>query len=126
MFLATVNQPKQLLYLSYIQQVGVEELKEGRTDIVALLAELRPGFRLVADLCWLENMDVNCATEIGKVMELCEQKGVGLVVRIIPNPEKDIGMSILSLFHYRRHPRIVTCKSVAEAGKLLGLCGLLH
>jgi hypothetical protein len=119
MFLATVNKPKQLLYLRYIQRVRVEELEQGRKDIDILLADLRRGFRLVADLSGLESMDVNCAREIGKVMELCEQQGVGLVIRIIPEPEKDIGMNILSLFHYHRHPRIVTCKDLAEAVALL-------
>ncbi len=121
MFLATVNKPKQLLYLSYIQRVGVEELERGRNDIVALLADLMAGFRLVADLSSLETMDTNCAKEIGEVMDLCQQKGVALVVRIIPDPQKDIGMNILSLFHYRRGLRIVTCAKLAEAGKLLAL-----
>ncbi len=121
MFLATVNKPKQLLYLSYIERVTVDELERGRKDIETLLADLAPGFRLVGDLSRLDAMDVKCSKEIGKVMELCEQKGVGLVVRIIPDPQKDIGMNILSLFHYRRHLRIVTCESLAEAGKLLTL-----
>jgi anti-anti-sigma regulatory factor len=101
--------------------VSAEELERGRKDIETLLAELTPGFRLVGDLSSLETMDASCAAEIGRAMELCEQKGVGLVVRIIPDPRRDIGMNILSLFHYRRHPRIVTCESLAEAGRLLAL-----
>ncbi len=121
MFLATVNKPKQLLLLSYIQRVRAEELEKGRKDIVALLADLASGFRLVTDFSRLDSMDVDCAKEIGKVMELCEQRGVGAVIRIIPDPEKDIGMNILSMFHYRRHPRIITCKDLPEAARHLQL-----
>ena len=121
MFLATVNQPRQLLYLTYIQHVTLQELERGRKDILALLDGVTTGFRVVADLNWLDRMDVECAAEIGRIMEFCEQRGVGQVVRIIPDPGKDIGLSILSLFHYRHNPHIVTCRSLAEAGKVLAL-----
>jgi hypothetical protein len=121
MFLATVNQLKQLLYLSFIDHVGVKELERGHADIVKLLAELPSGFRLLTDLSRLESMELDCAVEIGREMELFEQKGVGLVVRVIPDPAKDIGMNMLSFFHYHHHPRTVTCATMAEAAKLLAL-----
>ena len=66
-------------------------------------------------------MQVACAAEIGKEMELFEQKEVGLVVRVIPDPTKDIGMNILSMFHYSHRPRTVTCRSMTEAAERLGL-----
>jgi anti-anti-sigma regulatory factor len=121
MFLATVSKPKQLLYLSFIGRVSVEQLQQGREDIMSLLADLGSGFRVLADLSQLDSMDINCATEIGKVMELCEQMGVRLVIRIVPDPAKDIGLNILSLFHYRLRPRIITCNSLAEAEDALQL-----
>ena len=121
MVLATISKPKQLLYLSYIGQVSVEEVKEGLNDLVTLLEDLSSGFRVLADLSNLNRMDHKCATEIGKAMELCDQKGVGLVVRIIPDPRKDIGMNILTVFHYRHRPRIVTCENLVEAAEVLGL-----
>ena len=40
-------------------------------------------------------------------------------LRIIPDPHKDIGFKILSLFHYRRRVRIVTCATLGEAMKAL-------
>ena len=121
MFLATVSKPRQLLFVSFIGRVSVEQLQQGREDVVSLLADLGSGFRVVADLSQLDSMDINCAPEIGKVMELCDQRGVKLVIRIVPDPAKDIGFNILSLFHYRRRPRIVTFNSLAEAEKALQL-----
>jgi anti-anti-sigma regulatory factor len=121
MFLATVNKTKQLLCLNYIHQVEVEELKQGREELMVLLADLTSGFSLVTDLSRLDSMDVTCMAEIGKIMEICEQKGVGLVVRVIPDPAKDIGLSILSIFHYHPGPRTITCNNMVEAAKLLSL-----
>ena len=43
MFLATINKPKQLLYLTFIGQVRVEELVSGKEDVVALLFRARGG-----------------------------------------------------------------------------------
>ena len=121
MFLATTNKPKRLLYLSYIERVSPAELKRGREDVATLLADLPTDFRLLADLSRLESMDVACATEIGKLMELCAQKGVGTLVRVVPDPRKDIGLNILSLFHYGPRVRAVTCATMEEAAKMLAL-----
>src|SRR6266850_1548636 len=115
MFLATVNKSKQLLHLSFIDEVRVEEPVESRDELATLIADLKPGFRLLTDLGRLDSMSLDCADEIGKSMELCDQKGVGLIVRVIPDPMKDIGLNILSLFHYPHRPRTVTCESMVEA-----------
>ncbi len=114
-----VNASKQVLYLSYIGRVTAEELKEGRKDLPLLLAPLKPNFRLVTDLSQLDFMGVECGKEIGKIMELCDQKDVGVVVRVIPDPAKDIGMEILSMFHYLRPPEIFICRDIVEAAKIL-------
>jgi hypothetical protein len=121
MFLATVNKPQQLLHLSFIGEVRVEELTRSRDEVAALIAELKPGFRLLTDFGRLDSMGLDCASEIGKVMELCDQKGVELIVRVIPDPTKDIGMGILTLFHYPHRPRSVTSDSMVEAAQLLSL-----
>jgi hypothetical protein len=52
-------------------------------------------------------------------MDLLNQHGVAMIVRVIPDPHKDIGLNILSLFHYRRGIRIVTCKTMEEARTVL-------
>ena len=121
MFLVTSNKSKQLLHLSYIGRVEPEELKRGLEDLKTLVAELPPGFRVLVDFSRLESMDVACATEIGLGMEMISQGGVGLVVRLIPDAAKDIGLNILTAFHYARRPRVVSCENMAEAARALGL-----
>jgi hypothetical protein len=64
-------------------------------------------------------MDLACVPYIERMMDLFNKKGVETVVRVIPDPHKDIGMNIMSLFHYRRRVHIVTCKTLAEAMKAL-------
>jgi hypothetical protein len=54
-------------------------------------------------------------------MELLDRHGVELVVRVISDPTKDIGLSILTVFHYRNPPRTVICKTMEEAARVLSL-----
>ena len=111
----------RLVCLSYCQQVRADELKRGHEDVKSLLADLSPGFRVLADLSQLEAMDLGCIKEIGRVMELLDRSGVEMVVRVIPEPGKDIGFNILTPFHYPHHRRIVNCKTMTEAAELLML-----
>jgi hypothetical protein len=121
MFLVTMNKSKRLLHLSYIHHVDVEDLQRGHEDMVALLADLPAGLQMLVDLSQMESMDLACADELGKMMESLGQHGVELVVRVIPDPRKDIGFNILSRFHYQHPPRTVTCKTMAEAVRLLSI-----
>jgi hypothetical protein len=119
MFFAASNKARRLLHLSYIGRVSVEELQRGSKELVALLVELPTGLHILVDLERLESMDIGCAEIVGKMMEVMEQHGVELVIRVIPDPTKDIGFNLISRFHYHRSPRTVTCKTMSEAGSLL-------
>jgi len=121
MFLATLNRPSQLLVLSYLGHVTPQEVQRGMEEIRAMAADLKPGYDLLADFERLESMDLACRTELGRLMEMVDQTGVGLLVRVMPDPSKDIGLDILSLFHYRKIPRSITCRTLAEAAAKLSL-----
>src|SRR5271169_3442345 len=100
MFLATTNKAKQLLHLNYIGRVSAEEVARGRADVEALVADWPDGFRVLADFGRLESMNAETATQLGRLMDLSNQRGVVLVVRELPDPTKDPGLTILARFHY--------------------------
>jgi hypothetical protein len=60
-------------------------------------------------------MDVSCSPLIGGIVEMCNAGVVSEVVRIIPDPTRDIGLQIMFLFHYGSEVRILTWASAAEA-----------
>jgi hypothetical protein len=127
MYKAEVDQQKNLLKVRYAKRVGPEETKRATEDLEQVLTDLAPGFRLLTDLSGLEEMDLACVPHLKKLMDLCNKKGVDTVVRVIPDPHKDIGLNIMSLFHYRHRVRIITCESMSEALQVLaGLSGELR
>lgn len=121
MFLATSNKARQLLCLSYIDVVNPDQLARGRADALELLGDLAPGFRLLVNLSQLKSMEVECLQEIGSLMEIFDRAGVGRVVRVVPDASKDIGLNILTVFHYAHHPPVITCQSMTEAARVLEL-----
>lgn len=115
------NIPKDLLEIRYRGVVLAGECEQGLDQLRAALAKLEVGFRVLVDLTELESMEVSCARFIEKAMDLCNEKGASMVVRIIPDPRRDIGMTIMSLFHYRGDVRIITCQNLAEANSILSV-----
>jgi len=119
MFTVEFDQPRNLLVIRYSDHVGPGETELALQEMGLALERVERGFRLLADLTALQSMDVLCAPHIESAMDLCNGKGVSDVVRIIPDPRKDIGMQIMSYFHYGGDVRVVTCESAEEAMRLL-------
>ena len=108
-----------ILKITFSGKVTAQDAEQWMSKTYELLDDMQPGFCLLADSTTLESMDLGCAPFIGKVMDRCNEKGVRKVIRIIPNPRKDIGFSIMSVFHYDRHVRILTFDNLAEAEEAL-------
>lgn len=121
MVLITANKPKQIFVTTFAGRVTAAECVEAYKDVPALISDFEPGFRILVDLTSLTSMEEDCASEITKVMDFCAKKGVKMIVRVIPDPSKDIGFVILSRFHYRNNQRTFICHTLLEAAKHLDL-----
>jgi hypothetical protein len=120
MYLTEFDRSQRLVKITVAADVILEELKLAVENLVSLLREVEPGFRLLADLSALVSMPTTAAPYLGQIMELCAEKGVALVVRLLPpDPSKDIGLAIISQFHYPPEVPIVTCATMEEAMRLL-------
>ena len=74
-----------------------------------------PGFMRLADFRWLESMDPAAAQHIAEIMDALAEKDVASVTRVMPDPHKDIGLNILSQFHYGTDVKIATFETLADA-----------
>jgi len=114
-----VDRPRNLFVIRYHGDIAPGEVEKGLEEIRAVLANFQPGFRLLGDFSELASMDVGCAPFVEQAMDLFNAKGIALVVRVIPDPHRDIGLNIMSIFHYRGDVQIFTCKTLSEADKIL-------
>jgi anti-anti-sigma regulatory factor len=119
MFTVTLNQSENTLTIAYRGRVTPDETRVCEEEVKFALTILEPNFRLVVDLTGLEAMDLSCSSVIASIMKRCNAAGVAEVLRIIPDPTRDIGLQILSFFHYSGDVYVHTCATLAEANGLL-------
>jgi hypothetical protein len=109
----------RLLSVHFQGAVTAEHTKVHVHEIEAALPQLGFGFTLITDLTGLDSMELECVPHIARAMDLCLAGGVAKVMRIIPDPQKDIGFTLLSLVHYRGKVPIITCQTRTEAEREL-------
>jgi anti-anti-sigma regulatory factor len=115
MYSVELDRTKHLLVISALQRVTAEQAKLAAERVRELLQDVAPGFRVLADFRWLDSMDSAAARHIADIMDALAEKGVASVTRVIPDPHKDIGLNILSQFHYGPEIQIATFQTLADA-----------
>ena len=115
MYALELDRSKRLVVISAAQRVTAEEANLAAQRIRELLQDVAPGFQVLADFRWLESMDSAAARHIAKIMDSLAEKEVASVTRVMPDPHKDIGLNILSQFHYGPDVTITTFETLADA-----------
>ena len=115
MYAVELDRSKRLLVITAAQRVTAEEAKMAAQRIRELLQDVAPGFCVLADFRWLESMDSAAAPHIAEIMDALAEKNVASVTRMMPDPHKDIGLNILSQFHYGPEIQIGTFETLADA-----------
>ena len=115
MYSVELDRSKRLLVITALQRVTAEQAKLAAERVRALLQDAAPGFRVLADFRWLDSMDSAAARHIADIMDTLAEKGVASVTRVILDPHKDIGLNILSQFHYGPEIQIATFQTLADA-----------
>ncbi len=115
MYSVEADKSKRLVVLSAAGRVTKEEAKQAAQRMRDILKDFAPGFRVLADFQWLQSMDPAAARHVAEIMDALTEKQVALVIRVMPDPHKDIGLNILSQFHYGPGIQIVTFETLADA-----------
>jgi anti-anti-sigma regulatory factor len=120
MFSVETDDLNRLVKINWSENVSIDEMRRCAEQLRVLIVDVSPGFRLLSDLTGLKSMDPAGASYIAAIMDLCAAKQVGLVVRVIPDPHKDIGLNILSYFHYGSEVQLETYQNLTDALQSLG------
>ena len=115
MYAVELDRSKRLLVISAAQTVTAEEAKMAAQRIREMLQDVAPGFHVLADFRGLQSMDSAAAPHIAEIMDVLAEKNVASVTRVMPDPRKDIGLNILSQFHYGANVKIETFETLADA-----------
>ena len=115
MYAVELDRSKRLLVITAAQKVTAREANIVAQRIREVLQDVAPGFRVLADFRGLESMDSTAARHIAEIMDALAEKEVASVTRVMPDPRKDIGLNILSQFHYGPDVTVTTFETLADA-----------
>src|SRR5437899_3650033 len=114
MYSVESDQSKRLLVISAAGEVTKKEVETVALRIREMMKEVTPGFRVLTDFRWLDRMEPAATAHLAEIMDALAEKDVAAVVRVVPDPHKDIGLNILSQFHGPQI-KLATFESLAEA-----------
>lgn len=118
-FEVTINSTSNQLRIQLRGAMDAATMLACVDQVATQLPTLTTGFTVYTDLAGIQSMDTACVAQVERLMDLCRDKGVATVVRVIPKRSKDVGFGILSLFHYPPKIKIVTCATRADAERAL-------
>jgi hypothetical protein len=99
--------------------VDAPQAERALAELDKVLPRDKGGFRVLADYSAVEVMEPEVEGEIKKTMEFFSARGVTEVFRVLPDPDWDIGFSVMSREHYAKGVKIHTLRLRREAEAML-------
>ena len=106
---------KRLLVISAAGHVTKKEVAAVAEQVREMVNDMTPGFRVLADFRWLDRMEPAAVAHLAEIMDALAATKVAAVIRVVPDPHKDIGLNIQSQFHYGPKIKLATFQSLAQA-----------
>lgn len=117
MYLLEIDSSRNLLHLTLMGIIEAAQAEAILSKIERRREDLQKGFIILTDLTGLKTLEPSTAPYIQKTMDLCNECGVSKVIRIIPEPAQNFGLTVMSYFHYDQGVPVVTCSNLEEAAK---------
>jgi len=95
--------------------IDIAQAERFFSDIEKVLPKPGKGFKLLTDFSSVQTMELAVKDEIKKAMGLFNARGVTEILRVLPDPDMDIGLNIMSRSRYSQDVKILTLRSREEA-----------
>jgi hypothetical protein len=119
MYLLEIDRAQNRIHMMLSKRFDEPQAQALLDELRVRFKELETGFQVLCDLTTLEEFEPSAALCFRGVMDLCNEGGVSKVVRIIPDPRHDFGLSMMSHFHYDNGIPVIACENLDAALKHL-------
>ena len=114
------DRKRNTVIVEFEGNVDVGQAKQFFADLEKTRPEPEKDFKLLTDFSLVDAMEFNVKREIEKAMDLFNAQGVTEILRVIPDPNMDIGFNLMSASHYSKQIKVHTLRSRQEAEAHLG------
>ena len=114
------DRKRNTVIVEFEGNVDAAQAKQFFADLEKVRPKPEKDFILLADFSLVDTMEFSVKGEIEKAMDLFNAQGLTEVIRVIPDPNMDIGFNLMSSSHYSKQIKVHTLRSRQEAEALLG------
>ena len=101
--------------IEFLGHVSAAEGEHFFPDVKKAVPSHGRGFKVLTDLSGVQTLDPEIQASVKRAMDYLNAHGVTEVIRVIPDPNQDIGFNIMGLFHYSKDVQSITVPSREEA-----------
>jgi hypothetical protein len=114
------DRERNTVIVEFEGNVDAEQARQFFVDLEDIRPKPENGFKLLTDFSLVDAMEFSVKSEIEKAMDLFNAQGVTEIIRVIPDPNMDIGFNLMSASHYSKQIKVHTLRSRQEAEAYLG------
>ncbi|MDF7798391.1 hypothetical protein P4C99_02900 [Pontiellaceae bacterium B1224] len=115
MYLLEIDRVQNRLHLMMSERFDAPQAESLLEEAQNRTLEMEDGFHVLCDLTTLEEFDPEAKAIFRRFMDLMNRCGAHKIIRIIPNPLNNFGLTVMSVFHYDDSVKIITCRTLKEA-----------
>lgn len=119
MYLLEIDHKNNRVHLTLSERFDEAQAHSLLRELRQRFEELGEDFHVLCDMTSLTEFEHSARPHFRAMMDVCNEGGVKKIIRILPNPLHDFGLTVMSHFHYGNGVQIVTCKTFDEALKHL-------
>ena len=114
------DRERNTVIVEFEGNVDAEQAKQFFVDLENIRPKPENDFKLLTDFSLVDGMEFNVKSEIEKAMDLFNAQGVTEIIRVIPDPNMDIGFNLMSASHYSKQIKVHTFAVSAGGGGVFG------
>jgi anti-anti-sigma regulatory factor len=113
------DRPHDAVIVEFAGDVDIAQARRSFGDVKKLVARHGKGFKVLVDFSSVATMDVDVEGEMKETMKFINAKGVGEIIRVLPDPELAVGFNYMSRFFYSKDVKLVNFTSREQAQQCL-------
>lgn len=113
------DRPHDAVIVEFEGDIDLAQAQRSFGDLRKMVARHGKGFKVLVDFTSVATMDVDVEREIKEAMQYFNSKGVGEIIRVLPDPEVAVGFNYISRFFYSKDVKLINFTDRDQAHECL-------
>jgi len=117
------DRPHDAVIVEFEGDIELAQAQRSFGDIRRMVSKHGKGFKVLVDFTTCESMDVDVESLMKDAMQYFNARGVGEIIRVLPDPEVAVGFNYISRFFYSKDVKLANFTNREQAQQSLSADG---